>query len=183
MKKIIVLLIFIFYSLSSYSQSIEETESFLDVYLEKINSFYFIDDFQSGKLVKDVSVITLNQIYDGWLVIDNIYSSLYKKKYKLGHTTHTQVIDISKIISIQKDILPNNICVIKIKSKENCFEFYDLKNKQEVIDNLDRKKSKNNCINFIMIYNYENEEAITKTIKAIKHLVDLYGGKIIDEIF
>jgi hypothetical protein len=183
MKKIFLLLICLFYYFNSYSQSIQDTETFLKVYLEKINSFYLVDKVESGKLVKDVSVITHNQIYDGKLIIENIYSKFYKQKYKLKHTTYAQIVDISQIYHIEKMVLSNNICVIRIKSYENCFEFYDLNIKNEIIDNLDPKKSKNNCDSQLMIYNAESDEAITKTIKSLKHLVKLYGGKIIDDLF
>lgn len=182
MKKSILTLIIILFTKVCFSQTIEETKEYIILKMKNVNTEYsifsnqkttiYFEFYKNFLLIKDI--YNKNNDFNGfkYRIIDlkKIKSFNFDKNtYQILGKTFIEkyiVIDLGEDFPycIEKNTEANFI----IDSKSE-FELYQLHY---------------NCPNPIRIKyestDLENEQKITK---AFKHLVKLYGGKIIDDLF
>lgn len=164
----------------SKAQSEKDTKEFIELKLKSFNT-----DFS---LTPSIKTSKYFEFYKQFLLIKEVYN--YKNDYDGYKYT---IVDIKKIKSFdfeKYDFEVNG----KILSQYNividlgdAFPFC-LKKNVDPINLIDSKVDLNqyhfNCSNPIRIlYFNPNKENEQKIIKAFNHLVKLYGGKIIDDLF
>ncbi len=183
MKKYLLCISFIIISNLMYSQTKEETELYLYGRIEKLNSIELKPKKVKDKVMNDISIMTYNEVNYGKLIHTKIYSDYYKNINKLPHKAETYIIDISKIYSIELINIIKDTYSLRIKSKENCYQYNDTPSSNINLENLKSENKLNDCKLDLIIFNVTELTEIEKNIKALKHLVKLYGGKIIDDLF
>lgn len=196
MKKYILISILVITTFECSSQSIEETKLFITKKINELVLEYYIPKTNgNGDLIKKS-----NGDYDTYLdhkeilsfkknyiIIKSIFSDDYIKNFGSKDSIRYTLINIPKIISYDVDYFLNN-GVIEFETKEHGIKILNEKEFHSFLKSPNFKFVKNNNkddnyfpIYFIYTSDLENTKAKTK--KAFKHLVKLYGGKIIDDIF
>jgi hypothetical protein len=176
MKKSLLILIIILFTNVCFSQTIEETKEFISLKLFDLNTEESFEFHKQYLLIKEV-----HQKIDSNGKVNNDneyrYTIIELKKIKsIKFDEYTAEIGggkytFKRIVIIIGDGFP--ICLEKNKDP------YNLINSK-----IDLNKLRNKCSNpQRIIYKNSNVESEQKIIKAFKHLVKLYGGKIIDDLF
>jgi hypothetical protein len=183
MKKYLLFATFMIICNMMYSQTKEDTELYLYGKIEKLNSIEVKQKKVKDKIMNDISIMTYNEVNYGKLIHTKIYSDYYKNLNKLPYKAETYIIDISKIYSIELININNNNYSLRIKSKENCYKYNDTPSTNINLENLKSENKLTVCDIDLIIFNVSELSEIEKNIKALKHLVNLYGGKILDNLF
>lgn len=179
------------------SQSIEETKLFITKKFNELNlAKYLYKKNNNGDFIKKSdgeyeevlgyrSIISFNKNY--LIIKEKIYDDDYMIKFNSGDSISYTLINISKLISYDVDIFLSE-GRIQFWTKENGIKILNEKEFHLFLNSSNFKFVKNNNkddnyypIFFMNPSDLENTKVKTK--KAFKHLVGLYGGKIIDELF
>ena len=197
MKKYILISILLMTTFECTSQSIVETKLFIT---KKINELILEKNFtktnENGDLIKKSngeyeyilgykSILSFKKNY--LIIKETIYDDDYMKKNNLKDSISYTLINISKIISYNVDYFLNN-GIIEFETKENGIKILNEKEFHLFLNSpnfkfVNNNNKDDNYFPIYFIYTSDLENTKVKTKKAFKHLVKLYGGKIIDDLF
>ena len=182
MKKNVLILIIILFAKVCFSQTMEETKEYIILKMKNVNTeysiipnqktFVYFEFYKNFLLVKEV--YNINNEYGGFkyriVNLKNIKSFNFENdKWEFKDKSFnykTIVIDLGEEYPL---CLEKNIDAIQTIVTKSEYELYKLHF---------------SCSNPIRIKYQSNDiENEIKTTKAFKHLVKLYGGKIIDDLF
>jgi hypothetical protein len=197
MKKYLIIIILLNATHNCTSQTIDETKSYITKNInELILERNFTKTNENGDLIKKANgeyeyilgYKSLLSFKKNYLIIKEIiYDNDYMIKNNLKDSISYTLINISKIISYNVEYFLND-GLIEFETKENGIKILNEKEFHSFLVNPNFKFFKKNnkednytSISFIYTSDLENTKLRTK--KAFKHLVKLYGGKIIDDLF
>lgn len=175
MKKILITFILILFLNLGYSQNINETKEFIEL---KINSLGFeFKDYGNNSEFKLEWNYKFNFYKDYLIISQNIFTNNKLSNIK------TKALLIKSIKSFKFDLVNQRISTLNIEIAKNestlCFE-----NTPITILDSTKKIEQYKCRSALQFdYKLKNKETEDKIIKALSHLVNLYGGKIIDDLF